>query len=195
MPRGRALAIRHSTHGSSFCLPQPPHTGVSPERACSCPSEPLCCWRGRRTPLFFCAHFRGTAARGVGGAGVSGLDGRRLRLPAWQGCCSASTPCSGCTSDACLSCHRAPAGGESKEARYLLACVRACIVYVFVRLHAYMCACTHTHTRTRAHTQELKPLLQAALVVYPVVAFAYVHVSCQRLFRRTSLQPSPRKRL
>ena len=30
--------------------------------------------------------------------------------------------------------------------------MHACIVYVFVCLHAYMCACTHTHTRAHAHT-------------------------------------------
>ena len=74
------------------------------------------------------------------------------------------------------------------------ACIHVC-VHAHAHTHTHTCTHVHTHTRTHAQTQELKPLLQAALVVYPVVAFAYVHVSCQRLFRRTSLQPSPRKRL
>ena len=47
------------------------------------------------------------------------------------------------------------AGGgrvERSPVSSLTCSMHACIVYVFVCLHAFMCACTHTRTRAHAHT-------------------------------------------
>ena len=49
------------------------------------------------------------------------------------------------------------AGGgrvERSPVSSLTCSMHACIVYVFVCLHAFMCACTHTRTRTHAHTRK-----------------------------------------
>ena len=155
MERGRALAPGLDVRLELLLAATTAYGCISGARASVHRSR--CCWRGRRTPLFFCAHFRGTAARGVGGAGVSGLDGRRcdcllgrgvareysmfwlylgrlLVLPQGAGGASQRSPVSTHVQYACM------------------------IVYVFVCLCIHVCvhahAHTHTCTRTHAHTRK-----------------------------------------